>query len=202
MDKRSCQWCGADISHRHERTHFCNQSCRDRFYWDRDHPRTERCCKWCGADIQHMKRHAVYCSRSCKTKASDERRREDGRAKQRDRERYGSEAEHRKAYARRYLAERPGFAKSLQLLRKARMRAVPVYRFTEADWRRLKQQYRNCCAYCGRESTELQREHLIPLAKGGSHGVGNIVPACPRCNYGKAVSLPIEWKRRLLQEGG
>ena len=145
--------------------------------------------------------HAVYCSRSCKTKASDKRRVEDGRGRSRDRLRYTTEAEHRKAYARRYLAERPGFAKSLQLLRKARMRNVPVYRFTERDWRRLKARYRDCCAYCGRPSDSLQREHVLPLFRGGPHGAGNIVPACPRCNYGKRTGLAIEWKVRLQQEG-
>jgi hypothetical protein len=151
--------------------------------------------------MEGKKSHAVYCSRRCKTKASDRRRVEDGRGKRRDRARYPRECQHRRAYARQYLAERPGLAKSLQLLRKARLRKVSVYRFTERDWRRLKVRYRNCCAYCGRPSDDLQREHVLPLARGGSHGVGNIVPSCPRCNYGKRTSLAVEWKVRLRNEG-
>lgn len=143
--------------------------------------------------------HAVYCSRQCKTKSSDRRRTVDGRGKQRDRARYDQEAEHRRAYARQYLTDRPGFAKARQLLRKARLRQVPVYRFTENDWRRLKARYDNRCAYCGAAGVPLQREHVIPLARGGSHGVGNLVPACARCNYGKRTSFAFEWLLRLRE---
>ena len=28
-------------------------------------------------------------------------------------------------------------------------------------------------------------------------GIGNVVPACPPCNFGKHTSLAIEWRRRL-----
>lgn len=156
-----------------------------------------RVCAWCQSSLEGKRSHAVYCSRLCKTKASDQRRNADGRALRRDRQRYPVEAERRREYARQYLRDRPGMAKSLQLLRKARLRAVPVYRFSERDWCRLKARYRGCCAYCGRSGVPLQREHLIPLARGGSHGVGNIVPACAPCNYGKRTSLPIEWRLRL-----
>jgi hypothetical protein len=202
VSKRICLQCGVDISARHWRAKYCSQKCRDRYLYAQAHPRLERHCAWCGVDISAKKRHAIYCSRICKTKASDDRRLDDGRSLRRDRARYQREAEHRKEYARRYLVERPGFAKAMQLRRKARLRAVPAYRFTERDWRRLRLRYDNRCAYCGEQTHDLQREHLIPISRGGSHGIGNIVPACPRCNYAKRTSLPIEWKRRLIEERG
>jgi len=198
---RVCHYCGADISGRHGRTKYCNQSCRDSYWYEQHHPRPPRVCAWCGIDITAKKRHAVYCSRTCKARGATRRYTADGRYVAKDRARYERESERRKAYARKYLADRPGFAKSMQLLRKARLLSVPVYRFTEKDWRRLKARYRQCCAYCGRPSRELQREHVLPLIRGGPHGVGNIVPACPRCNYGKRTGLAIEWKVRLQQEG-
>jgi len=41
----------------------------------------------------------------CKTRASDRRRRDDGRSRKRDRERYAAEGGHRREYARSYLAD-------------------------------------------------------------------------------------------------
>lgn len=160
-----------------------------------------RFCAWCSKSLIGKKSHAVYCTRKCKTKASDKRRKEDGRSIQRDRARYSREADKRRADARRYLRERPGKAYELALKRKLRMKAVPVFRFTEADWRGLLRQYDGKCAYCGVSDAPLQRDHKIPVSRGGSHGVGNIVPACAPCNYGKRTSLAIEWKLRLRREG-
>ena len=60
----------------------------------------ERSCAYCIGNMLGKRKGAIYCSRSCKTRASDERRREDGRAHQRDRARYSREADHRREYAR------------------------------------------------------------------------------------------------------
>lgn len=152
--------------------------------------------------MEGKRSHAVYCCRTCKTKASDVRRRLDGRARQRDRARYEAEAERRREMARRYLQERPGYAAQQRWRRKARKRAVPNYRFTRRDWERLLDHYRRSCAWCGRSGVPLQRDHVIPLVRGGAHGVGNIVPACARCNLGKRADLAIAWRRRLKEEGG
>jgi 5-methylcytosine-specific restriction endonuclease McrA len=56
------------------------------------------------------------------------------------------------------------------------------------------EQFGNCCAYCG--STEnLQIEHLVPIARGGTHVLGNILPACRRCNYSKKARDAETWYR-------
>jgi len=56
-------------------------------------------------------------------------------------------------------------------------------------WRRWVE-FEHCCAYCGTQG-DLQVEHVIPISKGGEHHLGNIVPACPTCNYSKR-SAPVE----------
>jgi 5-methylcytosine-specific restriction endonuclease McrA len=38
-------------------------------------------------------------------------------------------------------------------------------------------------------------EHVIPISKGGEHHLGNIVPACQRCNYSKHTSEVQAWYR-------
>lgn len=43
------------------------------------------------------------------------------------------------------------------------------------------------CQYCGRSSpeVELQVDHIVPQAKGGSDDVDNLITACSECNYAK-----------------
>lgn len=48
------------------------------------------------------------------------------------------------------------------------------------------------CAYCGNHG-DLHIEHFIPISRGGSHVLGNILPACPPCNYSKATHDPSAW---------
>lgn len=55
-------------------------------------------------------------------------------------------------------------------------------------------QFGHRCAYCG-ATGDLQIEHLIPIAKGGAHVLGNILPACRRCNYSKTTHEAEAWYR-------
>jgi len=50
------------------------------------------------------------------------------------------------------------------------------------------------CAYCGAQG-DLQVEHVRPISKGGEHHLGNIVPACARCNFNKRSSDAETWYR-------
>lgn len=65
------------------------------------------------------------------------------------------------------------------------------------DWVRLLWRYNGCCAYCGKKSNKLQKDHVVPLCRGGRHSAGNILPACPRCNQSKGGLLLVEWQHRL-----
>jgi 5-methylcytosine-specific restriction endonuclease McrA len=60
-------------------------------------------------------------------------------------------------------------------------------------WRRWVQ-FDHCCAYCSTNG-DLHMEHVIPISKGGEHHLGNIVPACQRCNYSKHTSEAQAWYR-------
>lgn len=50
----------------------------------------------------------------------------------------------------------------------------------------------HCCAYCGC-SGDLEVEHVVPISKGGEHRLGNIVPACTRCNSSKRTRDAHSW---------
>lgn len=158
----------------------------------------DRTCPVCDTSLAEKRSNAIYCSRSCKTKASDSRRIADGRAVARDRARYPAEAGQRRAYARQYLREHPEEMRAVRRRRKGQLRAEALL-FTARDWRRLCARYRHRCAYCG-AAGPLQREHVIPLARGGRHSIGNILPACAPCNGRKKTKLLAEF--RYLTIGG
>lgn len=54
----------------------------------------------------------------------------------------------------------------------------------------------HCCAYCGC-SGDLEVEHVVPISKGGEHHLGNIVPACHRCNSNKGRKDALQWYKTL-----
>lgn len=60
-------------------------------------------------------------------------------------------------------------------------------------WRRWVE-FDHCCAYCGTDG-DMHIEHVIPISKGGEHHLGNIVPACQRCNYSKSIAPVEQWFR-------
>ncbi len=78
--------------------------------------------------------------------------------------------------------------------RKAEMRKLHAVRFRKGEIDCRFQQFNNTCAYCG-ATGDLHIEHFIPIAKGGPHAIGNIVPACQSCNFSKRDHDPEDWYR-------
>ena len=61
---------------------------------------------------------------------------------------------------------------------------------TVEQWNIIKAVFRNKCAYCGKRTKRLEREHIIPISKGGCFTLRNIVPSCRSCNAKKHANLP------------
>lgn len=66
---------------------------------------------------------------------------------------------------------------------------------TSNEFEKLLRQYDGKCAYCG-ENEATDREHVIPLSRGGSNYIGNILPVCRSCNTSKKEKLLVEWRYR------
>lgn len=176
-------------------------------------PHKERACLRCAADISHMKTNALFCSRACKTISSDQRRREGGRGRWRDRERYLNERVKRMASAKDYYyrtqPRRLETAKAWREAnrdkrvaqhnnRRARKFGNPGYVGVKGlEWRRALNRAAGECSYCGRQG-KLVMDHVVPLARGGRHAPGNVAPACVTCNSSKSDLFVSEWRYNKL----
>lgn len=62
---------------------------------------------------------------------------------------------------------------------------------TVPEWQELLSSYADMCAYC-LEPAE-SRDHVVPLSRGGSDDIDNLVPACLTCNKSKNDKPLLLW---------
>ena len=77
-----------------------------------------------------------------------------------------------------------------QQRRRARKRGNGVFAISPRDMRRLE---RGSCASCGAQDN-LHIDHIVPIAKGGTHSIGNLQILCSTCNCSKGAKLWIEFR--------
>lgn len=65
--------------------------------------------------------------------------------------------------------------------------------FGDAEWQKLLNRFNHRCAYCGAAGS-MEKDHVIPLIRGGRHAIANILPACANCNRRKGALLLVEWR--------
>lgn len=90
----------------------------------------------------------------------------------------------RKAHARR-MTERPEQYRAWIRARWARERGAEGF-CTAADWQRVLDFYGEKCLRCG-TVIDLTQDHVIPLARGGTHWPWNLQPLCRGCNSAKGA---------------
>lgn len=212
----TCQYCdgllpaGSKANRR-----FCSPTCQRRSKQGVVLPTDVRTCAECReklpADAPLIQ---MYCGVRCRSKVTYRRHAEKNRAaaaawRKKNPERFTkSQAEQRKKNPdRRREAMRAAYAadplrwKNARDLRRARLRghpdSVPV---RQRDWDRLMRRYGHSCAYCGSKD-RVTMEHVVPVSRGGRHGIGNVLPACWPCNHSKNNKLLVEWRRFVRWTG-
>jgi len=118
-------------------------------------------------------------------------------------------AEGREYYARHKQRLAPYFAtyirthrelrQAIRARRRSRELAAEGSHTTE-EWMALLKAHGYRCAYCG-IGGPLEPDHRIPLARGGTNYIENILPACRRCNTRKRLLTEAEFRARLAAEG-
>ena len=68
--------------------------------------------------------------------------------------------------------------------------------------RKLLEQYKHKCYYCGTKIIHTERnsyhiDHYVPVAKGGTSEISNLVISCPTCNMSKGAKMPHEFMLKL-----
>lgn len=71
--------------------------------------------------------------------------------------------------------------------------------FTAREWLALVEAFGGRCAYCG-AAGPVTVDHRVPVHRGGSSWIENILPACRVCNQRKFTMTEEEFRERLRRE--
>ena len=99
---------------------------------------------------------------------------------------------YRREYDRAYARSHPEVIGAKDRNRRARHLSADG-RFSSTEWLALVASFGGCCAYCGLSDLPLTADHRVPLARGGSNYISNIVPACRSCNSRKGTRTDSEF---------
>lgn len=97
-----------------------------------------------------------------------------------------------------YQAAHPGVMTDIKRRYKARKRGATSHH-TVAEWRELVGLHCGLCFYCGLPK-KLERDHRVPLSRGGNDNIENIMPSCRMCNLRKSARTTREYLALLAAE--
>ncbi len=139
--------------------------------------------------------HTLRCTSSracvkCSAEASRARREADPEAERRyQREWARKNPDKARLRVRRHLYRHPEKRKQFDRNRSIREQAARGGHSAEEAWRALEQQGGQC-AHCGTEEW-LTKDHIVPLAEGGTDFADNIQWLCRPCNSKKGARRPV-----------
>lgn len=93
-----------------------------------------------------------------------------------------------------YKKANPHIVNNYILSRKARKKLNGVFYISAKELQKL---YLSDCFYCG-DNENIQIDHVVPISKGGTHSIGNLVPACAECNLSKRDKFLSQWKLQKI----
>lgn len=163
-------------------------------------------CLHCGAAFVRVNPKRRYCSRTCQSRACSARNWRRYRAEKPEVHRRISRDWARRnrdrmnAQYRAWAKRSPDKVRARMQRRRGRQRGAEG-EFTDAEWKALVAAHDARCAYCG-ASVPLTVDHRIPLFRGGSNYIANILPACIRCNKRKACRTEEEFRAEIALHRG
>lgn len=218
MPSKICTKCGEEKDHsafwKHKTTaDGLRPDCKDcvnarrrerrRRNQERDEPkvkRTEKYCSDCSTtkpisefyrDEASPDKHNYIC-KSCQAKRQkDWRERNREQIRERKREYYEENKEWIKEYVKEWRRENGKGTEYWQKRRAWKLNA-PKSDLTDEQWEEVLDAYDHSCAYCS-STEDITQDHLIPLSRGGSHTITNVIPACRSCNARKGDSTALEY---------
>jgi 5-methylcytosine-specific restriction endonuclease McrA len=149
--------------------------------------------KWYAANVEKLRK----CQRKQRV-ANIEKVRES--ARKYARKQYATSPEKVREYSREWAAANPETGRAAKQRRRARLRDSCSPGVTPEQWLVIVETFDGRCAYCLRKGLPLEREHVIPIKRGGRDEPDNVVPACERCNCSKNASILPLWYARVINE--
>lgn len=95
-----------------------------------------------------------------------------------------------RARAARFQKNNPEVFRLNSIKRRAIKREAALFYVSKKDLSEIRTKP---CIYCG-SNKDVHVDHVVPLIRGGSHSIGNLAPACKKCNLQKGKKLVSEWK--------
>lgn len=165
-------------------------------------------CEDCSGRVAHERRNAE----SIKAYRRAWRKRNRAATRAAKRAWYEKNRDHAIAYAKQYAKDNPdrrqawmdanrATVRQWSQRRRARLRENGVYLVSARDLDRLMRVHGSACVYCAVPLSDktLTWDHVIPIARGGCHSVGNLVPACKSCNSSKRDRTVMEFRMLLTR---
>jgi 5-methylcytosine-specific restriction endonuclease McrA len=110
---------------------------------------------------------------------------------------YARNAEAKRAWNREYSRHNLDKARVRNSRRRARLAGARTYLVSAKEMNKL---YTQACLFCGSRK-EINIDHIIPLAKNGTHSIGNLMPLCDNCNSTKYNKTIMEWRLYRIRIG-
>lgn len=90
-----------------------------------------------------------------------------------------------------WVKDNPEMARANWAKRRARELNATTHHISQKEIRRM---YKSPCFYCKETGKKMHLDHVIPISRGGNHSIGNLVPACWKCNQSKNNKTIMEWR--------
>lgn len=100
--------------------------------------------------------------------------------------------------AKEWCVNNPQKARIIKLSYKSRRRSIERQGDPTSEIAEWESKQKKVCYWCGDPcESNYNLDHYVPLAKGGSHSINNLVISCPHCNFSKNAKDPYEFAQTL-----
>lgn len=187
-----CPDCGAVVARGSPRQIRCKDCAKKR--------QADRFTAWRKANPAKMRAHVSRWQKANRDKVSSRGRRyreaHPERIKTRRRRAYRDDPDKAREAVRQWRQANPARARDASAKRRARYLQAYIAPVTKFDIARMMAEQGGKCAVpgCGASlAASYHVDHIIPLAKGGTHEPSNVQLMCPSCNCSKGSKLPSEF---------